>query len=106
MPRVVVAEFSLVLVLVVEPLHSVVGAAAPVFLRAALGLCEFAKFRRVEAVVTAPVLQRVVVVAGLVVVRRSPLRALELLEPAQHQVPDGDWIAGEVVYVLSLSEFH
>ena len=64
-----VTEFRLILVLVVESLDSIMRPSAFVPFGAFFSVGKFAKFWSVEVVISPLVLDRVVVVAGLVVVR-------------------------------------
>ena len=61
-------EFRLILILVVESLDSIMRPSAFVPFGAFFSVGKFAKLRRVEVVISPLVLDRVVVVAGLVVV--------------------------------------
>ena len=98
--RVRVAELCLVLVSVVQALDSVVGSGAGVPIRTALRACftdKFAKFGRVERVLSPSVLLRMVKVARLVVVRRRAQCTLEPFEVVKDKVGDSDGIASDVV---------
>ena len=75
-----VTKFSLILVLVVESLDSIMRPSAFVPFGAFFSVGKFAKFWCVQVVISPLVLDRVVVVAGLVVVRSTLPRALYPLE--------------------------
>ena len=98
--RVRVAELCLVFVSVVQALDSVVGSGASISIRTALRACftdKFAKFGRVERVLSPSVLLRMVKVARLVVVRRRAQCTLEPFEVVKDKVGDSDGIASNVV---------
>jgi hypothetical protein len=73
-------KFSLILVLVVESLDSIMRPSAFVSFGAFFSVGKFAKFWRVQVVISPLVFDRVVVVAGLVVVGSTLPRALYPLE--------------------------
>lgn len=104
LPGVKVAKLRLVLLAVVEPLDAVVRAFALVPLRALLRVGELAQLGRVDRVIPSPVLQRVVKVAGLVIVSDSDLGAFEALELRELQVPHDHVLACTVVLLDEAKE--
>ncbi len=66
-------------------------------LRASVSLSEFTKFRRIKRVVSAPVFNRMVVVARLVIMGWVQLGALLPLKIDKHEMPDSDISAINVV---------
>lgn len=64
-----VTEFRLVFIFMVESLHSVMRPPAFVFFGTFFSICEFTELRGIEVVVSALVLDRVIIIAALMVVR-------------------------------------
>ena len=64
---------------------------------ASVSLSEFTKLRRIKRVVSAPVFNRMVVVARLVIMWRVELGALLPLKIDKHEMPDSDISAINVV---------
>lgn len=99
-----VAEFGLVLLTVVESLHTVVSTLALVAFWALFSLGKLAKLRGVDPVLSPPVLEGVEEVACLVVVSRALRGTFKPLEFVQQEVLDKDELPAFVVHLLKFNE--
>lgn len=102
--RVTVAELSLVLVLVVKAFYSVMRPSALIPLGTFFGVRELAKLRGVEQVVPPLVLDRVKIVAALVVVGYVFTGTFEPLEICQVEVLHCERVLGPLRCLCELDE--
>lgn len=99
-----VTELSLVFILVIKPLHTVVGPPAFVFLRTFLRVCKFAELWSVVVVVATLVLYRMEVIATFVVVGGILFRTLEAFEVFEVEVLELEGLASAMMEFVQVDE--
>ena len=88
--RVHVTKLGLVLVLMVEALHTIVSSIALTKFGTSVSFCVLAQFRCIERIISSLVFDWVKVITRLVIMWRAELRTWHPFEIVKHKVPNYD----------------